>query len=364
MNRCPLCLEHAEPEYKGDLLTLDCRGCGYFRASERTQAYLSSLSGSQRASISAYTKRRTEYSERSVLQKRRRPAHLEKDEVKGLVEGADLASAAASEYGLQDATIELCGGQDFDNPTFEVRRSTEHYSLRVFAESYDQDLLRSQLDWMWTLRHEANLSVRCPVRTQTGSLLAEVSHSGGTTRRVALYGWIQGQRLESVTHEKRSPAFLTNIGSMVGELHNQAERREVPEWYRVPRHDASAYRDKIVRLAKENPFAYSDRELKEFVEEAPLLLDTMAQLGEGRQSFGLVNGDMGPWNIIVEDNKVSIIDFTSLRLEHYAVNLTKIRDLCLREEHFEMFLDGYRSVRSLSQDVVKSLRLFSELYLD
>jgi Ser/Thr protein kinase RdoA (MazF antagonist) len=151
---------------------------------------------------------------------------------------------------------------------------------------------------------------------------------------------------------------------LVGALHNQAERREVPDWYLVPRHDAFAYREKIERFEKENPFAYSDRELKEFVEEAPLLLGAMSQLGDGRQCFGLVNGDMGPWNFIVEDDKVSLIDFTSLRLEHYAVNLSKIKDLCLAKDHFEMFLNGYRSVRSLPRDVLESLGLFSELYLD
>ena len=255
MNECPLCNEHSESEHQGDLLTLDCRGCGYFSASDRALVYLSTLDGSQRATIGAYTKRRTEYSEGSVLQKRRRPAHLEQDEVKGLVEAADLASTAASEYGLLDATIELCGGQDFDNPTFEVRSPMEQYSLRVFAESYDQDLLRSQLDWMWTLRHEANLNVRCPVRTQTGSLLAEVSLADRPTRQVALYGWIQGNRLESVAHHGRSPTLLANIGSLVGALHNQAERREVPDWYLVPRHDAFAYREKIERFEKENPIA-------------------------------------------------------------------------------------------------------------
>ena len=48
---------------------------------------------------------------------------------------------------------------------------------------------------------------------------------------------------------------LVGVGSLVGALHNQAERREVPDWYLVPRHDAFAYREKIERFEKENPIA-------------------------------------------------------------------------------------------------------------
>jgi Ser/Thr protein kinase RdoA (MazF antagonist) len=279
-----------------------------------------------------------------------------------------LALAAVCRWALEAVRVEPIKVRE--NAVFAVHLADGgKVVMRVHRMGYHSDeALRSEQLWMRALS-AAHIEVPRALPSKAGNSfeLVEVPGVPGQ-RQVDVFAWIDGQQLGSVVHGAAATAqsvarIYCTVGALAARIHKQACEWSLPAEFRRHAWDAEG-------LAGEKPFwgrfweleALSSAERALFERTKAKVFDELTRFGTQRDRYSLIHADLVPENILVESNRVRIIDFDDAgfgwHMFEIATSLYFIRRESWYEDARAAVIAGYRSVRPLPDAHVRLLPLF------
>ncbi|WP_026038012.1 phosphotransferase enzyme family protein [Halomonas sp. KM-1] len=255
-----------------------------------------------------------------------------------------------------------------ENAVFKVvAEDGQSFALRLHRPGYHDDAaLNSELQWLEALAR-AGVKVPQVIATPDGRRLVLVGE-GKAACRADLIAWVDGIPMEELDSAEevdltRLLAVYRRVGRAAAQLHNHATSWPLPEDFRRHAWDLDG-------LVGESPFWGRFWELPSLTgEQRALLHETRAWLqrelaayGQSHERYGLIHADLVVENVLVDDERVHLIDFDDAGFGWYlfelATVLYHIQDRPYFEAAREALIDGYRELRGLPDDELARLPLF------
>lgn len=279
-----------------------------------------------------------------------------------------LARDLLPRWGINDAHLRLLKLRE--NAVFEVKMAGgKKYALRIHRAGYHSDHeLYSELQWMVALQ-TAGVEAPQPINTKEGELfvVGEGDEYGGR-RQADLFEWVDGEHLG--TDEENSQINLRQnlhtLGQLAARIHNQATSWQAPGGFNRHAWD-------IDGLVGENPFwgrfweletlSGSERQLMLVVRERLRQdLTAYSRRPGHHQLYSMIHADLVKENVMVNGNHLRVIDFDDAGYGWHLFELATTLYFDQGETHYELMkqslIDGYRSVRPLSDEQLSYLSMF------
>ncbi|MGQ4600920.1 phosphotransferase [Nocardia sp. R6R-6] len=282
------------------------------------------------------------------------------------IESAErVARRALDNYGATaDALISFVKYRE--NYVFKVDMAGESRALRIHRSGYRSDSeIAEELDLICALGN-AGVAVPRVCTSADGSRLCFAADDDGDLHQVDMLVWVDGAVPlgdigtaflgEALIDESRFRA----LGALIAEFHNAV---------------ISIEQGKSVRPAWDAPGLVGDRAVwgdprrafgddalgGAIVEEAiPMLLSTLEEYGRLPGRYGQIHADFTPENVLVDEQRMTIIDFDDSGHGYYLFDLATAFFFYQPHPRSEAVLsalcDGYRSVRELDDHDYAALR--------
>lgn len=257
-----------------------------------------------------------------------------------------------------------------ENITYRVvdRRDGLPYVLRLHRPWYHtHDELVSERDWIRAL-DEAGIAVQAPMRTRDGQEYAAIIIPATRERRFAgLARWTTGRVLAEELRETTDTGLIVRrfeqLGALTASLHNQAAAWRPPAAFRRHALDADGLMGGTPHWG---PFwdhgGLSAEERQMFLDARDRLHGRLAQLSRQPAAYSLIHADMHPGNVLVNGNRLIVIDFDDAGWGWHAYDIAVALTYHQRVDNFNAlegaFVGGYRSIRPLSEEALALLPMF------
>lgn len=239
-------------------------------------------------------------------------------------------------------------------------------ALRLHRPGYQSDnSIRSELWWSEALV-AAGMDVPVPVRTLAGDVLAEVPEAG---RMASLVTWCEGVPMGegdiplTGTSQEQETVHAA-LGAELARLHDASEAAHLPEDFERPVLDVEA-------LVGENPAwgrfwengALAGDEVELLLAARTAMREVLERHVAQGGDFGLIHADALRENVMVQGDKVTLIDFDDgvfgFRMYELGVALSQNWDQPNRDALSASLLQGYASVRKLPENAHDLIEAFT-----
>jgi Ser/Thr protein kinase RdoA (MazF antagonist) len=204
-----------------------------------------------------------------------------------------------------------------ENATFRVTdaRDGAAYVLRLHRPGYHSlSELHSERVWTQALA-AAGIDVPTAVRANDGRDYVPVVVAGLGQRRFAgMTRWIEGELLASVLARTQDPAqsgaLFEKLGAIAASMHNQSSAWRPPVGFERHVLDTDG-------LMGETPFwgpfwehpALSVAEKQLLLETRRRIRGALDRYGRRPSTWGVVHADLHPYNLLVDGDRLTVIDF-------------------------------------------------------
>ncbi|HOO50063.1 MAG TPA: homoserine kinase [Alphaproteobacteria bacterium] len=234
--------------------------------------------------------------------------------------------------------------QGIDNSNYKVETDLGRFVLTIFEDRVNRDDLPYYLGFM---EHLADQGILCPapVALHTGGVISEI---GG--KAAALFPFLDGR---GVLDTDITPALCGELGEFLARMHMSGQS------FPKHRHNCMSFDAWELRLKKvSTPAALS-------------YLDTLAQLRNLWPTDlpkGAVHADLFPDNVFILDEHIhGVIDFYFSCTDFLAYDLAIVLNAwCFDPDHVlninkaKEFLDGYQSIRALTEHEKSSFQILGQ----
>ncbi len=283
-----------------------------------------------------------------------------------------IAAAAAAAFGLPD-DVACTVLKERENLVLGIQPAGgEHLVLRVHRPGYrTDDELRSEQSWAAALRTDGVVATPESVPTPAGDVVARVLVPGrAEPLQITAVRWVPGEPLGDVTDAGAmaldAVARYRQLGALMASMHDHAAAWTPPAGFVRPRWDVGGMLGDAPlwgRFWDTDALSTDDRAvLERFRDHARRELSA---LGEPPERFGLIHGDFLPENVLVDGERLTLIDFDDSgwgwHLFDIATSFVGAWGQPDEEALEAAFLEGYRSVRPLPEEHLALLPLFLAL---
>lgn len=267
----------------------------------------------------------------------------------------DIAHRALARYALPDHRLRFL--RHGDTATYKVETSDGDarllrvhvpVTLAMGSHGAEARAVESELLWLEALRRETPLPLQTPVRNLDGDLVTAVRIPGGAAEvNCTLLGWLAGEPYHRDLETERT---AHHIGEILAILHDHASRWEPPEGLTRPRRDVAYFERALAALGPardDGRIGPGDHaELEASIERLVALLRSRR---EDRATDGLMHADAHKGNLLHEDGRIRLIDFSFCAFGCFLFDLgVAMSDM--KQALHPAFLRGYRGVRPLPED--------------
>lgn len=263
-----------------------------------------------------------------------------------------LLRAALPRWGVSERS-ELSLLTFSENATFLVTDAAtkRRLVLRVHRPNYCRHAeIISELDWLLSLKTSGVINVAAPIPQLNGERVARLEDEASVTFVVA-FEFIAGAEPDSACDLS---SWYRRLGQIAARLHLHSLG-----WQRPPAFTRKIWTFDTI-IGKQalwgdwrslSQFAPEDISLLEQTEK--LLKGQLDEYGCSPERFGLVHCDMRLANLLVDGEKMTVIDFDDCGIcwfgWDFATAVSFIEDDPLLGHYQAAWLEGYRSVRPLSR---------------
>lgn len=275
-----------------------------------------------------------------------------------------LARRALEAFGRSGSMRRVATGID---DTFRVRLVGDDdgaLALRVGGTDPVRrtEAMEAEVAWLTALGDESAVVVPPVLAAPDGRRVVTVVDDDGLERAATLVRWLPGRK----ARWRFTARHAFGLGAATAGLHAHARGFALPEgaWAKTwdpPRLCGRAAVGDLVAV-----LGPSAGELVEAMEAR--LVSVFAELGDA--GWGLVNGDLGPHNVVWDGGEAGLFDFNDLGWGYFTHDLARcaraIRWRAGGEALVDALLDGYRSVAPLPEgwdDHAASFEAAGELLL-
>lgn len=259
-----------------------------------------------------------------------------------------VIDAARSHWALGDAPVTLVAARE--NHVYRVETKAGPAALRLHRPGYrTNEQINSELQWMAMLA-ENGIAVPKPIQSPDGT---NIQTFDGVT--VSLLSWIDGTPQSKL---QVSTDTYFKLGCVLARMHELADAWTPPSSFTCPTWDLLGDRPTWGRFW-ENPSL--SQEQKQFFLQ---FRDIARQEIQATSSldFGLIHADLVPDNVLIDDNRLWLIDFDDGGFGYRLFDLATITRRCRRHAQGEQLIAaviaGYSAKRPLGQE---ALPLFEAL---
>ena len=285
------------------------------------------------------------------------------------VEG--LAVQALKNWGVSDCKPELVKFRE--NAVFRVIESTGRpAALRIHRHSYHSDAaLRSELAWMQSLCADGFDVPRVLPTLADETFAIVAAERVPEPRQVDMLAWLPGRPFGSI--ETGLDPALTDIratfvmvGQLAARLHDHAQTWQRPAGFVRHAWDLDG-------LVGEQPVWGQFWELSALAPDQRVLIDhararaqrDLVSFGRSSATFGLIHADLLVENLLLNGDRVSLIDFDDSGFGWHLFDLATASFFFRGTDAFnpirQGMIDGYRSVRALPDEQLEIMPLFDLL---
>jgi Ser/Thr protein kinase RdoA (MazF antagonist) len=277
----------------------------------------------------------------------------------GVGDMSELARIACAAYGISDCALHLYPLTE--NWTYRVDAgSAEPVVLRIYRPGNRSPAeIMSELAWMNAIREESPSLVPDVIPTAGGSpVLGLIRDAPLGPCYCVMFSYAAG----SEPAEDELAAWFPELGSITARLHRHARAWTRPSWFRRPRWDVSTTLGDRPHWGPWQSFVTDTGELKQLERLAAAVTRRLRRFGDRAERFGLVHADLRLANLLVDGDRITVIDFEDCGLSWYLYDLACA--LTFNEgradvgELIAAWVDGYREVEHLSAEDEKEIETF------
>ncbi|MDC0214996.1 phosphotransferase [Gammaproteobacteria bacterium] len=248
-------------------------------------------------------------------------------------------------------------------------QESENYALRIHRPGYNSiEELKSEVSWSEGLR-DAGIYVPRHIKTKDGQHYAEVML--GPDKKVHYVGlieWLEGDSLDNLikTSEKSEiEDYYFKLGELMALVHNQSSSWKAPKLFIRRKWDADGLMGHKPLWGKFWATKGLNSEQQKLLGEARMRLhQELSQFGKGPSSYGVIHADLHAKNVLVQGEKLQIIDFDDCGYSWHSYEIavaetdarsTIEKGTMSREEIRSALVNGYTSKRPLTAEWTQQL---------
>lgn len=269
--------------------------------------------------------------------------------------------AALPRWGLSAGT-ELALLTVSENATFRARDPQTGADLvfRVHRPGYHTlDEIESELAWLAALSREGVVDTLTPVPQISGHLIGSIDDAGAQ-RHVVAFEFLPGKEPDEASG---LAGWYRKLGAVNARLHAHARAWTPPPGFIRKTWNFESTLGDIQLWGDWRAGLGLTPEGRQMLEEtAATLRRQLAAYGETPDRFGLVHADMRLANLLIDGERLSVIDFDDCGFSWYLYDFAAAISFLEHEPYIPALLDawiaGYRSVAPLSDDDVAMIPIF------
>ncbi|MBK1635396.1 Ser/Thr protein kinase RdoA (MazF antagonist) [Rhodovulum adriaticum] len=232
--------------------------------------------------------------------------------------------------------------------------------LRVHRPNYHSESeIASELAWIAALRQDGAVETPAPLPMADGNLIARFEDDG-QIRHVVAFDFMPGQEPDP---EGDLAAGFETLGAISARLHAHTRTWTPPAGFtrKTWNHDTAFGADPLWGDWRAALGLTADgRKTLERLSDA--LRDRLAAYGAGPDRFGLVHADLRLANLLVDGDRLGVIDFDdcgfSWFIYDFAAAISFLETNPIVPDLQEAWVRGYRSVAALSDEHVEMIPTF------
>lgn len=280
------------------------------------------------------------------------PEIVDRVNAAGVADMTEVARLAAARYGIPpDCRLHLYPLTE--NWTFRIEAGGAVAGvLRIYRpDNRSPAQIHSELAWMEALRQESPTLLPAVIPTlEGGQVLEAVREPPLAPCYCVLFSHAPGRE----PAEDQLAAWFPRLGEITGRLHRHARAWAVPPWFRRPRWDLDTTLGGRPHWGSWRSTVTDPEEVRQTQRLADAVTARLRAFGTGPGRFGLVHADLRLANLLVDGERITVIDFEDCGLSWYlydlACALTFNEGRADVRELIALWVDGYRQVETLSAD--------------
>lgn len=248
-----------------------------------------------------------------------------------------------------------------ENAMFLITWGAERYVMRVHRTGYHTpDGVRSELAWMKALKDDTGVETPVAVPGLNGDLLQFADYQvAGEYPMVVLFEFIDGAQPEQ---EDLRSAFQ-HLGGITAHMHAHARRWERPSYFQRQVWDYDGAFGARPNWGDWRTGYHMDRGGRRIVECADAKMKArLHAYGTRPDRFGLIHSDFRLANLLISNGETKVLDFDDCGFGWFmydaastATFLENHEDI---DEIIQAWIDGYRTVGSLSAEEIAEIPTF------
>jgi Ser/Thr protein kinase RdoA (MazF antagonist) len=269
--------------------------------------------------------------------------------------------AALPRWGLSERT-ELALLTVSENATFRARdpQTAADLVFRVHRPGYHTlDEITSELAWLAALRSEGIVDTLTPIPQASGDLIGSIDDAGAV-RHVVAFEFLPGKEPDEASG---LADWYRELGAVNARLHAHARAWTPPPGFIRKTWNFESTLGSIQLWGDWRAGLGLTSEERQVLEDtAALLRRQLAAYGETPDRFGLVHADMRLANLLIDGERLSVIDFDDCGFSWYLYDFAAAISFLEHEPYIpallEAWIAGYRSVAPLSAEDVAVIPIF------
>lgn len=254
-----------------------------------------------------------------------------------------FSSDILKNYGIHDAKIS-CINFEF-NATFSVETdSGTKYALRININSTRTvENMKGEIEWVRHLNRTSGIHTPTPIATLNDNYIISGFHADSNqTLHAVMYSWLEGEELgDEPTLEQ-----LHEVGRAMAKLHQESAEFALSADAALPTFNDFFWGTEDYLFSNKSKLSDTDRAL---IKEAHDHIMKFTNELYVNSPVHIIHADFHGWNLMWNDNRLSIFDFDDCGFGVEAQDLAVVLYYLDTPEQDVAILNGYRSVKPLPQ---------------
>lgn len=254
-----------------------------------------------------------------------------------------FASDILKNYGIHDAKIS-CINFEF-NATFSVETdSGTKYALRININSTRTvENMKGEIEWVRHLNRTSGIHTPTPIATLNDNYIISGFHADSNqTLHAVMYSWLEGEELgDEPTLEQ-----LHEVGRAMAKLHQESAEFALSADAALPTFNDFFWGTEDYLFSNKSKLSDTDRALIKEAHDHIMKFTNELYLNS---PVHIIHADFHGWNLMWNDNRLSIFDFDDCGFGVEAQDLAVVLYYLDTPEQDVAILNGYRSVKPLPQ---------------
>lgn len=209
--------------------------------------------------------------------------------------------------------------------------------------------IRSELAWMTAIRRDVELLIPEVIPALDGEQVVQITGEPPLGRcYCVLFGHAPG----SEPGEDELAAWFGMLGSITAQLHRHARSWVPPSWFERPHWDLSTTLGDQPHWGPWQHGVTDAEERRQLQRLADVVTARLRRFGDAPERFGLVHADLRLANLLVDGERITVIDFEDCGFSWYlydlACALTFNEGRADVRELIAVWVDAYRQVAPLA----------------